>query len=233
MQHVVHAETLVTRTARALSQLSLEHDDGAFIGAEDELLARLAVSRPTLRQAAKIVENDCLISVRRGIKGGFYAARPDADDAIRTLARFLRLRGATLSDVMVVSRMVSQEAIALACGNDDPVLRARLDHFIAQIDTNDSSAALIRAEGELARLIAELSGNPVIQLVMAIGFSFGMEEQGIGLYRDPGQRQQARRLQHELCRAIQQGDAEIARVWMGRRSAAMEHWIELTTRGDA
>lgn len=72
----------VAHTARLLAALSLATGAGDFLGAEDELLARLGVSRPTLRQAAKIVENERLISVRRGTKGGLYAARPDVADVL-------------------------------------------------------------------------------------------------------------------------------------------------------
>jgi len=181
MQHTIHAESLVARTARTLSQISLESENGEFLGAEDDLLVRLGVSRPTLRQAAKIAENDRMISVRRGIRGGFYASRPDADDAIRTLARFLRLRGATLSDIMTVSRRISEEAAALASACQDAGLRARLEEFMARIDQNDTPATVIAADSELARLVAAMSGNTVIELVMAIGYSFGMTSSITGL----------------------------------------------------
>ncbi|MGQ5700559.1 FadR/GntR family transcriptional regulator [Sandaracinobacteroides sp. A072] len=225
------SETLVARTARALSRLSLEHEDGAFLGAEDDLLGRLGVSRPTLRQAAKIVENDRLLTVRRGIRGGFYASRPDAEDAIRTLARYLRLKGATLADIMVVSRRVSEEAATLACGSTDESLRLALARFTAGLDDADTPAALIAAEDEMARLVSRMSGNPAIELVMAIGFSFGMEEQGMGLYRDPEQRAQARKLLRGLCDAILDGDAEVARLMMRRRSDALADWIKDAMRG--
>ena len=226
MDPVGIGETLVTRTARALSRLSMECEDGDFLGAEDELLARLGVSRPTLRQAAKIAENDRLISIRRGIKGGFYAARPDAADAIRTLTRYLRLKGGTLQHILALNRLVSEEAAGLAARCDDPGLRARLDGFAGRIDGNDSPNALIYAEGELANLVAAMSGNPAIELVMAIGFSFGMEEHKTGLFRDPAQREQTRKMQYELCRAILAGDAEVAGLLMRRRSAAISAWLD-------
>jgi GntR family transcriptional regulator, transcriptional repressor for pyruvate dehydrogenase complex len=231
MQPTGFAETLVLRTARELSKLSLEHEDGAFIGAEDELLARLSVSRPTLRQAAKIAENDRLISVRRGIKGGFYASRPDAEDAIRTLARYLRLNGATLLDIMAVSRLVAEEAAGLACLCADAALRESLTKFAAGIDQADSAAALIVAESRLARLVSQMSGNPAIELVMAIGYSFGMEEQSTTLYRTPEHREVARKLQHGLCQAILDRDADVARLMMRRRSAIMANWIEAAEPG--
>ncbi len=226
MQPVGHSETLVTRTARELSKLSLEHEDGAFIGAEDDLLSRLGVSRPTLRQAAKIAENDRLISVRRGIRGGFYASRPDANDAIRTLARFLRLKGATLLDIMAVSRLVSEEAAMLACANENELDRAALQRFSDAIDSADTPSALIVAETAMAQLISRMSGNPAIELVMAIGYSFGMQEQGMALYRTAEQRELARKLQHGLVDAILDRDEDVARLKMRRRSATMTGWIE-------
>ena len=62
--------TRVDRTASALADLSLAGESGRFLGSEDELLLRFGVSRPTLRQAAKMVANDRLITVRRGTGGG-------------------------------------------------------------------------------------------------------------------------------------------------------------------
>lgn len=231
MQQAIHPETLVSRTARELAKLSMAHDDGAFIGAEDDLLQRLSVSRPTLRQAAKITENDRLISVRRGIRGGFYASRPDANDAIRTLARYLRLKGATLLDIMAVSRLVAEEAAGLACQCADDSLRERLGQFVTAIDQADSAAATIVAEAKLARLVAQMSGNPAIELVMAIGYSFGMEEQGSSLYRTPEHREVARKLQQGLCQAILDRDGDVARLMMRRRSVTMATWIEAAERG--
>lgn len=229
MEQFAHTETLVSRTARELARISLDAEEGEFLGAEDELLVRLGVSRPTLRQAAKIVENDRLLDVRRGIKGGFYANRPDATDAIRTLARFLRLKGAHLADILVVSRLVSEEAAVRACSCRDPALQLRLERFMEQIDESDSPNALIKAESELVEIISQMSRNPAIELVMAIGFSFGMEEREVGLYRSHEHREIARGLQRQICSAILDRDEEIARVIMRRRSATMLDWIERAT----
>lgn len=226
MDQALSGETLVSRTARALARLSLDSEEGAYLGAEQDLLARLGISRPTLRQAAKIVESDRLISVRRGTNGGFYAERPAAADAIRTLTRFLRLRGTTLRDIMAMNRLVTEEAAVLACACTREDLRARLAAFVATIDANDTPGAVIRAETALARLIAEMSGNPAIELVLAIGYGFGLEEQGVVIYQDPAERAEARKLQHDLCRAILDSDAEIARLMMRRRSAMAALWID-------
>lgn len=217
--------TLVERTARQLADLSLAGDSDRYLGSENELLARFGISRPTLRQAAKMVANDRLIAVRRGSGGGFYATRPDAADSVRALARYLRLRGASLSDIMVVTRSVSEQAAVLAAASEDAELREELQSFAARIDGNDSPAAIVRAETELARILAAMSGNAAIELVMAIGFSFGLEEQGGRLFADPIERARARELQRGLVDAVLARDGDVARLMMQRRSAQFASWL--------
>lgn len=226
MDAVPARKTRVESAAQALASLSLEAPAGAFLGAEEDLLTRLGVSRPTLRQAAKMVENDRLISVRRGLRGGFYAARPDAADAILTLARYLRLRGATLFDVMRVSRPISEDAAELAAQSSDEGARLELAEFAASIEANDTPGALIRAETRLVNLVARLSGNPVIEVVMSIGYSFGLEERGVAIFQSPEQRAQIRALQSDVCRAILDGDADVARLMMRRRSSVIAEWLD-------
>lgn len=217
-------ETLASRTARALANLSLAADPGAYLGAEDDLLGRFGISRPTLRQAAKMVERDRLISIRRGIKGGYFAERPDARDAIQSLARFLRIKGATLADVIHVVRPVSEEAVAAAARRRTDTDVARIRDFLAALDERDSPRDMIAAELEMSRLIADMSGNPVVELVMEIGYSFGREENG-DLYADPGRRAYTRDMQRKICLAIIDGDADIARLMMRRRSEQFDAWL--------
>lgn len=234
MKTRVANETLASRTARALASLSLASDPGEYLGAEDDLLNRFGVSRPTLRQAAKMVERDRLISIRRGTKGGYFAERPDARDAIQSLARFLRMRGANLGDVIQVTRPVSEDAAVAAArlrsAEDADQMRA----FVARIDAHDTPRDLIVAEVELARMIARMSGNPVVELVMEIGYSFGLDERDSGLYADPDRRERTRAMQRSLCHAIIDGDADIARLMMRRRSEQFDAWLDLggDIRGD-
>jgi DNA-binding FadR family transcriptional regulator len=126
---------------------------------------------------------------------------------------------------MVVSRNISEEAAGLAAGCQDAALKARLQSFQSRIDAHDTPGSIIRAETELARLLALMSGNPAIQLVMEIGYTFGMEEEPGSLYRSDEDRAVARRLQHDLCAAVIGGDADIARLMMRRRSESMRAWL--------
>ncbi|MDK2756053.1 MAG: FCD domain-containing protein [Blastomonas fulva] len=221
-----YATTLIGKTADQLSQLSLAAAQGDYLGAESDLLDRFGVSRPTLRQAAKIVERDRLISVRRGMHGGFYAERPDAQDAVRALTRYLRLEGTTIRDVFAVTRVISEESGALAALCRDPQLRSELAAFNAMIDGNDTPASVVQAETQLARLLAQMSGNPVLRLFVEIGYTFGIHESDVRFYTSSDDRAQTRALQHNLCDAVLAGDADIARLMMHRRSAMVTRWLE-------
>ena len=223
------SETLASRTARTLVEMSLAAEPGDYLGAENDLLKKLGISRPTLRQAAKMVERDRLISVRRGTKGGFFAERPDAKDAIQSLTRFLRLRGANLGNVMQVTRPVFEEAAAAAAKLRTAADIEQLTEFIADIDRCEESRELIASEVKMAGLIARISGNPVIELVMEIGYSFGLSERDIGLYSDADRRARTRDMQRSLLAAIIDGDAEIARLMMQRRSDQFDEWLQSTS----
>ena len=60
---------------------------------------------------------------------------------------------------------------------------------------------------------------------MAIGYTFGMEEQRVRFYGAAEDRAKARELQAALCNAVLDGDEDIARLLMRRRSALLEEWF--------
>lgn len=217
--------TRVDRTARQLADLSLDGEGGRYLGSEDELLKRFGVSRPTLRQAAKMVANDRLVTVRRGPRGGLYADRPDAADSVRAAARYLRLNGATLHDVFVVNGLIAEQTAILAARCEDAELRAELADFAARIDACQTPGEIVRAENRLGRLLTRMTGNPAIELVMAIGYTFGMEEQRLRFYGAAEDRHKARELQRGLCKAVLDRDPEVARLFVQRRSAFFGQWL--------
>ena len=54
-----------------------ELDEGDSLGHEPDLIERFGVSRPSLREALRILEAEGLISVVRGVQGGVVVHRPD------------------------------------------------------------------------------------------------------------------------------------------------------------
>lgn len=224
----VKDKTLVARVARLLAELSMEHEDGGYIGAEDDLLKRLGVSRPTLRQAAKIAENERMISVRRGLRGGFYAARPAVGDAIRQLNRFLRLQGAGLQDLRIMSDLhVGAARLAAAC--TDEAKRDQLFDLMDEASRCDTAQDMMTTDTRFMEHVAAMSGNPVAELWTGMSYAFGWTEQGVLLYDSETQRAEGKRYYHDIGTAILAGDGDLAAFHMHRRLMTIQRWIDIAS----
>ncbi len=64
---------------------------GDRLPSEDSLMGTFGVSRPTLREAIRLLEAEELLDVRRGAQGGPVVRRPSALPALRTAAAWLAL----------------------------------------------------------------------------------------------------------------------------------------------
>ena len=135
------------------------------------------------------------------------------------------MRGTTIAHVHAATRLITEEMGVAAARCVDEDLRARVAAFRDRIDGNDSVADIVRAETELARLLAEMNGNPAVQLFIEIGYTFGREDHQTGFYQSLADRERARALQRGLCDAVLAGDGEIARLMMQRRSATVTEWL--------
>jgi DNA-binding FadR family transcriptional regulator len=84
---------------------------GETLPAESQLMEQYGVSRPTLREAFRILEAETLISVRRGSRGGARVTGPDTSVAARYVGLLLQMQGATINDVYE-ARMISEPPCA-------------------------------------------------------------------------------------------------------------------------
>jgi GntR family transcriptional regulator, transcriptional repressor for pyruvate dehydrogenase complex len=80
---------------------------GATLPSEVQLMEQYGVSRPTLREAFRILETEALITVRRGSRGGAQVLTPDISVAARYVGLLLQLQGTTIDDVYE-ARMVAE-----------------------------------------------------------------------------------------------------------------------------
>lgn len=80
---------------------------GETLPPEAQLMEQYGVSRPTLREAFRILETETLISVRRGSRGGAQVMNPDISVAARYVGLLLQIQGTTIQDVYE-ARMVSE-----------------------------------------------------------------------------------------------------------------------------
>ena len=199
-------------------------EEGAFLGSEDELLALLGVSRPTFRQAAKLIQQEQLLTIKRGVGGGFFVRRPSADAVTHMTAVYLQSRKATLQDAIQASLPLFEEGARLAARRRDPAVCARFSHFLKReehtIETApDDFRAFLRSEREFGIIFASASGNPLLELYLLVLYEFSatLHRQSL-FYKQPKRLAAYRALRDKLAMAILDGDEEVALV-LARRSS--------------
>jgi GntR family transcriptional regulator, transcriptional repressor for pyruvate dehydrogenase complex len=91
------AELIATLYRRQIVRGELRPGD--TLPSEQQLMAQFGVSRPTLREAFRILETENLISVKRGSRGGARVAQPSLSVAARYVGLLLQVQGTTIADI--------------------------------------------------------------------------------------------------------------------------------------
>ncbi len=225
----------VNKAAETLRAFALAKQDGDFLGSEEDLIQRLQVSRPTLRQASAQVVQEHLITIRRGMGGGYFARRPESTGVSRIAALYLQSRQASFVEIAVAMRSIRAELSALAARNVDFTLREELQ-IIATKDRDpehDSAAdshsyrAFLRSEREFGRVLGVMSGNSVLVLLLDILYDFAAlaRREDDVLVNRPERVIAYRKHRAQLADAILNGDEEIAKLASRRCSDLISEWI--------
>ena len=85
--------------------------EGDSLGHEPDLVERFGVSRPSLREALRILEAEGLITVVRGMLGGIIVHEPDERMTARTAALVLQARNVSLADVYEARTLLEPVAV--------------------------------------------------------------------------------------------------------------------------
>ena len=161
------AEIVAARIRRQI--VTGELPEGTILPPESILTAQYQVSRPTLREAFRILESELLITVRRGVQGGARIHTPSAQVASRYAASLLQYRGTTLDDVQRARLLVEPPAAALVGRAGDA---AAIDELAGILDDEARAmkdpAALREAGTRFHRRLVELSGNRTLALFSAM-----------------------------------------------------------------
>jgi DNA-binding FadR family transcriptional regulator len=161
------AELVATNLRRQIIRGDLKEGDS--LPPEHLLTEKYQVSRPTLREAYRILESERLIEVKRGAKGGARVRVPDSGVAARHAGLMLQFGGTELSDVYWARSVMEAPAAALAAKNADEQglarLRANLDEFADTMSDPhaDPSRLPVLSRG-FHSIVVEMSGNKTLTL---------------------------------------------------------------------
>lgn len=140
---------------------------GESLAPENELMATFNVSRPTLREAIRILEHEGLISISRGARGGALVHAPSIHVATRHVSLLLQSNGTTLSDVYQVHMLVEPIAVFRMAMrrriSDGQVLRACIHEGRERFDDDFEFGV---AAARFRNTLIELSEIPILTLLM-------------------------------------------------------------------
>ena len=137
---------------------------GDALPTEAALMEEFSVSRPTLREAYRILESEGLITVRRGARGGARVQEPSIDVAARYAGVLLQHRAATLSDVLDARVFVEAPAAGMLAGRRDNAASASVLSDLLASGTTDGAAHF----HEFNARVVELTGNHTLILITAM-----------------------------------------------------------------
>ncbi|MCU1368685.1 MAG: GntR domain protein [Ilumatobacteraceae bacterium] len=193
---------------------------------ESALMEDFNISRPTLREAFRILESEGLITVRRGSRGGARVQVPDTDVAARYAGFVLQSRGTTVADVLNARVMVESPAAGIVARRRDHVacarrLRAWLTEAAAQLDT----PAYTERFHEFNRMLVAMTENETLILFTAmlehISDAASTTYTRVPHADDTKLAHKANRTRHVLTDLIEAGDAVAAEdLWRRHLSDA-------------
>jgi GntR family transcriptional regulator, transcriptional repressor for pyruvate dehydrogenase complex len=139
---------------------------GDSLPPETALMEMFGVSRPTLREAFRILEAESLITVRRGARGGARVVSPDIAVAARYVGLLLQMSGTTIADVYEARTVIEPAAAGLLAARrsrqDLDDLNACVEHLVGLVESDEQfrdadtwSQAIMRFHD----LVLERSGN--------------------------------------------------------------------------
>lgn len=143
--------------------------DGDHLQRQEDMLEEFAVSRPSLREALRILEAEGLITVRRGNRGGALVHAPRAQNAGATIGLVLKTQQVGLGDLAAALSRLEPLCASLCAARADRVKkvlpRLREAHK-ATLDVLDDEVEFTRLSRRFHEDLVDSCGNETLKLVV-------------------------------------------------------------------
>jgi GntR family transcriptional regulator, transcriptional repressor for pyruvate dehydrogenase complex len=157
---------MADRVATVLRRMLVrgEITEGTMLPPESELMERFGVSRPTLREAFRVLESESLIKVERGVRGGARVHRPRRETLARYAGLILEYEGVTLKDVYDARITIETPMVVQLAKDQNEAVIAELEEIVNR-EAQLKGTEAIDARTDFHAAIARLSGNKTLQMI--------------------------------------------------------------------
>ena len=208
-----------------------ELNEGDKLPSESDMLTQFGVSRPTLREALRLLEAEGLVSTSRGSRNGATVHRPSVHIAARYMGFLLQANQVSFDDMYHTWLLIEPEVIRLIVEQRSPEAVRILREHNAQIELHLNDPQQFAASiADFHRVLVELAGiatltylmdliNRLLELYVASATTATAQQKDVSAANRKGQRSR-----EKLIDLIEAGDAE----------GASEHWrVHMAISGKA
>jgi GntR family transcriptional repressor for pyruvate dehydrogenase complex len=178
----VERRQLVKNTAAKLRDLVLAREVGTNLGSLKDVAQMLGVGIVTLQQAARILEHEGLLSVRRGPGGGYYGTRPDESALERGFAAYLRVHGFSYRESLQLLALLDCELMPAAARCRDESLLKAMRELRDSVERCDTPELRVQLETELRRTLFKMVSQPLIEFVVRVTGRLYTHPRGVMLF---------------------------------------------------
>lgn len=154
--------------------LSGELKPGDKLPAERDLIEMFQRSRPTVREALRMLENKNYVSISRG--RGTTVNKLSTDEIERTLSSLVRLNLVSEENILDIRTVCETLAISLAAQNRTEQDIRVLENILEGGDQSDSFEQSIGSGIQFNGAIAKASHNEMLYLIIRITSSFSHDK---------------------------------------------------------
>ena len=171
------SRTPIATVTERLRKIVLENGEGDFIGNEEALIAKLGCSRSTIRQVARLLEREGLLTVRPGINGGYFGARPGSGTIQTMVATYLEVLDIDRDDVTIIASALWVEAMRKASVRDPEQIESavkRLRKNLKKIGDTATFDEIRDNELKFQSEIFQLAESSYIKLIFDINAAYSL-----------------------------------------------------------
>lgn len=161
-------QDVVEQIQEAIMEGSLK--PGSLLPAERELKEQFGISRGTLREALRVLEQKGLIEIRTGVAGGSVIREVNSENLSDNLGLLIRNRAVSLRDLAEFREGMEGSVAALAAQRATEPDRSQLERLLVEAEGHLKEGrkgwdAFVRTDEQIHLALARISGN---QLFIAV-----------------------------------------------------------------
>ncbi|MBU6268842.1 MAG: Rrf2 family transcriptional regulator [Sphingomonadales bacterium] len=208
---------LVAVAVAGMKAMILAREPDAQIGSLPELAKALGVGIVTVQQAARVLEHEGFLKVRRGNRGGYYGTRPNAASLGRAIAGYLQVHTTHEREAIEITTLLDCDLMPAAALATDEALRDRLRALADRVEGCETAEQRGAFEQEMQDIIYAMVDRPLMETLARVTIQHHAKASNFPIYAGSEGSMRWKRERHGIIHAILRGDARLARFEAERR----------------